>query len=62
MQNTFSVLFYPRGNDVDKNGKTSVYQRITVNGKRSEVSIKRKVLLTKWNSDAGKLILLNTKL
>ncbi len=55
MQNSFSILFYPRGNDVDKNGKTSIYLRITVNGKRSEASIKRKVLLRKWNSDAGKM-------
>ncbi len=55
MQNTFSVLFYPRGNDIDKNGNASIYLRITVNGKRSEVSIKRKVPLEKWNSEAGKL-------
>jgi integrase len=55
MQTTFSVLFYPRGNDVDKNGNAPIYLRITVNGKRSEFSIKRKVLLTKWNSEAGKV-------
>ncbi|MHB1105415.1 MAG: site-specific integrase [Lutibacter sp.] len=55
MQTTFSILFYPRGNDIDKNGKATIYARITVNGKRSEFSIKRKVLLTKWNSDAGKI-------
>lgn len=55
MQNTFSVLFYPRGNDTDKNGNAPIYLRITVNGKRSEFSIKRKVLLGKWNSKAGKV-------
>ncbi|WP_282055708.1 site-specific integrase [Maribacter luteus] len=55
MQTTFSVLFYPRGNDVDKNGNSTIYLRITVNGKRSEFSIRRKVLLTKWNSEAGKV-------
>ncbi|MDC1321734.1 site-specific integrase [bacterium] len=55
MQFTFSVLFYPRGNDVDKNGNAPIYLRITVNGKRNEFSIKRKVLLTKWNSEAGKV-------
>jgi len=55
MQSTFSILFYPRGNDIDKNGKVPIYARITVNGKRSEFSIKRKVLLEKWNSDAGKV-------
>jgi|GEM_PF-6374761 len=31
------------------------YLRITVNGKRSELNIKRKVLLTKWNSEGGKV-------
>ena len=55
MQTTFSVLFYPRGNDIDKNGNAPIYLRITVNGKRSEFSIKRKVLLNKWNSEAGKV-------
>lgn len=55
MQTTFSILFYPRGNDIDRNGNAPIYARITVNGKRSEFSIKRKVLLTKWNSDAGKM-------
>src|SRR5690554_1156414 len=55
MQTTFSILFYPRGNDIDRNGNAPIYARITVNGKRSEFSIKRKVLLEKWNSDAGKI-------
>lgn len=55
MQTTFSVLFYPRGNDIDKNGNAPIYLRITVNGKRSEFSIRRKVLLTKWNSEGGKV-------
>ena len=53
MQNTFSVLFYPRKYDLDKNGFAPIYLRITVNGKRSEFSIKRKVLFTQWNSEAG---------
>lgn len=55
MQTTFSTLFYPRENDIDKNGNAPIYLRITVNGKRSEFSIKRKIPLTKWNSEAGKL-------
>ncbi|WAC02698.1 site-specific integrase [Lacinutrix neustonica] len=55
MQTTFSVLFYPKGSNIDKKGMTPIYLRITVNGKRSEFSIKRKVLLTKWNSEAGKV-------
>ncbi|PHR12815.1 MAG: recombinase [Aequorivita sp.] len=53
MQSTFSILFYPRGNDVDRNGNSTIYARITVNSKRSEFSIKRKVSLMKWNPEAG---------
>lgn len=55
MQYSFSILFYPRGNDIDKNGNAPIYVRITVDGKRSEFSIKRKVSLAKWNSKAGKI-------
>lgn len=54
MVSTFSILFYPRGNDMDKEGKAPVYARITVNGKRSEFSIRRKLSLDKWSSEAGK--------
>lgn len=51
---TFSILFYPRGNDMDKDGNAPIYARITVNGKRSEFSIRRKLSLDKWSSEAGK--------
>ena len=54
MQTTFSVLFYPRRNDIDKFDNAPIYLRITVDGKRSEFSIKRKVTIEKWNSEAGK--------
>ncbi len=50
MKNTFSTLFYPKRNDVDKRGKAPLYLRITVNGERCELSIKRKVNLSKWDS------------
>lgn len=55
MQNTFSLLFYPKGNDIDNNGNAPIYLRITVNGKRSEISINKKIPLIKWNSSAGKI-------
>ena len=50
MKNTFSILFYPKRNDADKRGKAPLYLRITVNGKRSELSTQRKVNLSKWDS------------
>ena len=56
MNNTFSILFYPKKNDVNSEGNVPIYVRITVNGKRSEISINRKVNPAKWNTSASKLI------
>ena len=55
MKNTFSVLFYPkrRGNNLAL--EAFVYMRITVNGGRSELSVNRKVNVSKWNHRAEKL-------
>lgn len=50
MKNTFSILFYPKRNDADKHGRVPLYLRITVNRKRCELSIQRKVDLSKWDS------------
>jgi len=55
MKNSISLLFYIKRSKVDRNNKTIIYLRITVNGKRSELSIQRKVSLDKWNSSAGKI-------
>jgi site-specific recombinase XerD len=54
MQNTFSILFYPKQSDVDKEGNSPIYMRITVNGKRSELSIQRKINIENWHSNVGK--------
>ena len=56
MRDTFSLLFFPKGNDIDKLGKVPLYMRITVNGKRSELRLKRKIDPSKWNPEANKLI------
>ncbi len=56
MFKTFSILFFLQRNKVTKDGKAPIYLRITVNGKRSQISIKRKVAVEKWNSEAGKVI------
>ncbi|MCB0458634.1 MAG: site-specific integrase, partial [Flavobacteriaceae bacterium] len=55
MKNTFSVLFYPKKKNVNNAGETLLYMRITINGKRTEISTHRKVVLDKWDSKAGKL-------
>jgi integrase len=56
MFKTFSILFYLQRNKVTKDGKAPIYMRITVNGKRSQISIKRKISIDKWNNEAGKVI------
>lgn len=54
MKDSFTLLFYIKRSKADKNGYANIYIRITVNGKRSEMSIKRKVHIDKWSSEAGK--------
>lgn len=55
MKSTFSVLFYPKRNDINLAREAPVYMRVTVNGRRIELSIHRKVNIAKWNHKAGKL-------
>lgn len=54
MNDSFSILFYIRKKQLDKNGKCSIHLRITVSGKRSEMSVKRKVKLEDWNINSGR--------
>ncbi|WP_420320008.1 phage integrase SAM-like domain and Arm DNA-binding domain-containing protein [Flagellimonas sp.] len=42
MRDSFSTLFYIQGSRLDKNGMSLIYLRVTVNGKRSEMSLQRK--------------------
>lgn len=46
---TFSILFWLKQSKAS-NGKAPLYARITVNGKRAEISLKRKVTITSWCS------------
>ena len=55
MKSTFSILFYPKRNDIDSAREAPVYMRVTVNGRRVELSTHRKVKVAKWNHKAGKL-------
>ncbi|MEG9328437.1 site-specific integrase [Salinimicrobium catena] len=50
---TFSVLFFVRNTKDDKS-KLSVYARITVNGKRTELSLKRTVPVNYWDTSKGR--------
>lgn len=54
MNDSFSILFYIRKNHPDKNGKCTIYLRITVSGKRAETSVHRKVKTEDWNTGSGR--------
>ncbi|HEX9826740.1 MAG TPA: site-specific integrase [Flavobacteriaceae bacterium] len=51
---TFSILFWPKLSKA-KNGKAPLYARITVNGKRAEISLKRKIKIEYWSSAKNKV-------
>ncbi|MCR8667456.1 site-specific integrase [Aestuariibaculum sp. M13] len=46
---TFGVLFWLKLANV-KNGEAPLYARITVNGKRAELSLKKRINVTNWDS------------
>lgn len=52
-RSTFALLFWVNTSRV-KNNQVTVYLRITVNGKRVNINLKRKVLLSDWDSNKGK--------
>ena len=51
---TFSILFWA---DLAraKNNQASIYARITVNGKRATLSLKRKVSVCNWDAHKGRV-------
>ena len=56
MQNSLSVLFYLRKKATGDLSMATIYLRITVNGKRAEVSTLRKIPISKWNAKANRVI------
>lgn len=55
MKHKMSILFYVKSSKASKNGLLPIYQRITINGSRIELSTSRTVEKTKWNTAAGKV-------
>ena len=51
--NTFTVIFFTRKSRGNSK-KLAIYARITVNGKRSEISLKRSISVCNWDSSKGK--------
>jgi sulfur relay (sulfurtransferase) DsrC/TusE family protein len=56
MKSNFHLLFYLRKQKNYKGGSMAVYMRITVDGKRVEMSTGRECDPAKWNSHAGRAI------
>lgn len=48
MKSRVSVLFYPKKSNINNNGEVPVHLRITVNGKRFEVSADHMVMPDQW--------------
>ncbi len=53
INNTFGVAFYLKKQKTNQAGKSPIYARITVNGKRNEISVKRSIEENNWNPVKG---------
>ncbi len=51
--NTFGASFYLKKQKINQAGKSPIYARITVNGKRIEISVKRSIEESNWNPVKG---------
>ncbi|MFD1257884.1 Arm DNA-binding domain-containing protein [Mucilaginibacter terrae] len=56
MNSNVHLLFYIRKQKNDKGGAMPIYMRITVNGKRADMSAGRDCDPTKWNSHSGRAV------
>jgi site-specific recombinase XerD len=50
---TFGVLFYLKKQKATAKGFAPICARVTVNGKRTEISVKRSVLVSQWDAKKG---------
>jgi len=55
MKTKVSILFYAKKAKTAVNGLVPIYTRITINGKRIELSTNRFVEISKWSTEAGKI-------
>ena len=55
-KNTFKVLFYIRGNRINKDGNVSVMIRITVDGEMEQLNSKLVVNPEIWDAKTGRAI------
>ena len=55
MKQTFTVLVYLKTSKINSKGMAPICIRVTVNGKRSEISIKQFIEPSRWNSNRQRL-------
>lgn len=55
MTTKISLIFYIRKSKINANGQVPIYQRITIEGKRYEISTGQFVEEVKWSAEAGKM-------
>ncbi|MEY8019284.1 site-specific integrase [Muriicola sp. SD30] len=55
MYGRMNILFYPKKSERNDDGMVMLYARITINGKRAEFSLGRRVDEQRWESRGGKL-------
>ena len=55
MKTKVSILFYAKRAKANVSGLVPIYTRITINGKRIELSSNRFVEISKWSTEAGKM-------
>ena len=53
MKQTFTVLLFLKTSKINSKGKAPIYVRVTVNGKRSEMSIKHLLLRENISYDSS---------
>lgn len=55
MYSKMNILFYPKKSERNDDGMVMIYARITINGKRGEFSLGRRIDEQRWDSRGGKL-------
>ncbi|NQW37307.1 MAG: hypothetical protein HQ471_09905 [Flavobacteriales bacterium] len=48
------IAFLYKKSKADKQGKANIYLRITVDARRVEISVNRKISIERWNSNANR--------
>lgn len=62
MNKSFQVIFTLRHDKIDKHGLTPIYLRITLDGEKTEISLKKKISNEQWNLKRGEPKQINPEL